>query len=53
MSPRSKKPRTCGCPAKGSAYKPTGIPLDQIGKISLYLDELEVLKLCDRDGLPQ
>ena len=53
MSPRSKKPRTCGCPAKGSAYKPTGIPLDQIGKISLYLDELEVLKLCDRDGLTQ
>ena len=53
MSPRSKKPRICTCPARGRAYKPTGIPLSEIDKIVLYTDELETLKLCDGDGLTQ
>lgn len=53
MSPRMKKPRTCGCSFKGRAYKPTGIPLGKIGKIVLQRDELEALKLCDMDGLTQ
>ena len=53
MSPRSKKPRVCSCPARGKAFKPTGIPLTEIEKIALYPDELEALKLCDLDGLTQ
>lgn len=53
MSPRCKKPRVCGCPMRGKAFKPTGIPLGEIEKITLYRDELEALKLCDMDGLTQ
>ena len=53
MSPRYKKPRVCGCPMKGKAFKPTGIPMGEIEKIALYRDELEALKLCDMDGLTQ
>jgi len=53
MSPRSKKPRICACPARGKAFKPTGIPLFELEKIALYPDELEALKLCDLDGLSQ
>jgi predicted DNA-binding protein (UPF0251 family) len=53
MSPRYKKPRTCGCQLKGKAYKPTGIPMSDIEKIILYKDELETLKLCDMEGLTQ
>jgi predicted DNA-binding protein (UPF0251 family) len=53
MSPRYKKPRVCGCLMKGRAFKPTGVPLKEIGKIVLYRDELEALKLCDADGLTQ
>ncbi|MBI5848084.1 MAG: DUF134 domain-containing protein [Nitrospirae bacterium] len=53
MSPRYKKPRTCGCTFKGKAFKPIGIPLAEIEKIMIYPDELESLKLCDLDGLSQ
>ena len=53
MSPRYKKPRTCVCPARGKAFKPTGIPLSELEKIILYTDELETMKLCDLDGLTQ
>ena len=53
MSPRSKKPRTCGCSFKGKAFKPTGIPLSELEKIILYIDELEAFRLCDHDGLTQ
>jgi predicted DNA-binding protein (UPF0251 family) len=52
--PRPKKPRHCGCSIKeGSVFKPTGTPLYELGQIRLQQDELEVLKLCDRDGLIQ
>ncbi len=53
VSPRHKKPRLCGCRFKGSAFKPAGIPMSEIEKITLYRDELEALKLCDLDGLTQ
>ncbi len=53
MSPRLKKPRLCCCQLKGKAFKPTGISMADIEKIVLYVDELEALKLCDRDGLTQ
>ena len=50
---RPKKHRNCGCTIKGSAFKPTGIPLHKLDQIQLQRDELEVLRLCDRDGLIQ
>lgn len=53
MSPRYKKPRTCGCSFKGKVFKPSGIPMTGLEKIILYTDELETLKLCDHDGLTQ
>jgi len=53
LSPRYKKPRVCGCRFKGKAFKPMGIPMTGIGKILLYRDELEALKLCDGDDLTQ
>lgn len=53
MSPRHKKPRTCGCRFRGRAFKPTGIPMPQLKKVTLYRDELEALRLCDHKGLTQ
>lgn len=53
MSPRCKKPRTCRCTFKGKAFKPAGIPMSEVKKISLSRDELEALKLCDLDDLTQ
>ena len=53
MSPRNKKQRNCKCPVKGKAYKPVGIPLRELERITLYRDEIEALKLCDADGLTQ
>jgi predicted DNA-binding protein (UPF0251 family) len=53
MSPRCKKPRHCKCSFKGKAFKPTGVPMSEVECISLSLDELEALKLCDLDDLTQ
>ncbi len=53
MSPRGKKPRRCGCRFVGKAFKPTGIPLTEMDRIILSRDELETLRLCDRDDLTQ
>ncbi len=53
MSPRYKKPRTCGCQLKGKAFKPTGIPMTELEKIALYRDEIEALRLCDLENLTQ
>ncbi len=35
------------------AFKPTGVPLHELRQIELHLDELEVIRLCDREGLTQ
>ena len=53
MSPRCKKPRKCRCTFSGKAFKPTGMPLSEVGRIRMSRDELEALKLCDLDGLTQ
>jgi predicted DNA-binding protein (UPF0251 family) len=53
MSPRCKKPRHCKCSFKGKAFKPTGISMSEVERLSLSLDELEALKLCDLDDLTQ
>jgi predicted DNA-binding protein (UPF0251 family) len=31
----------------GKAFKPTGIPMHKLAKITLAQDELEALRLCD------
>ncbi|MCW5199043.1 DUF134 domain-containing protein, partial [Desulfobulbus sp. F3] len=53
MSPRPKKERCCegNCPCQ--AFKPNGIPLSNLKRITLLRDELEALKLCDLEGLFQ
>ncbi len=53
MSPRPKKIRRCEGSFCGRAFKPTGTPLPELRHITLYRDELEVLKLCDYEGLFQ
>jgi predicted DNA-binding protein (UPF0251 family) len=37
----------------GKAFKPTCIPLKELRQIQLHQDELEALKLCDKNGLTQ
>lgn len=53
MSPRSKKPRRCGCRLKGKAFKPAGVPMEDLGQVVFYKDELESIRLCDFKGLTQ
>ena len=53
MSPRPKKIRNCHCRFQGQAFKPTGIPMPELEKITLYPDELEVINLCDFAGMNQ
>ena len=53
MSPRPKKERICNCRFIGRAFKPTGIPMTNLEKVPIMSDEIEALKLCDRDGLTQ
>jgi predicted DNA-binding protein (UPF0251 family) len=53
MSPRPKKIRLCQGNFCGRSFKPTGTPLSKLDRIELYRDELEALRLCDRDGLTQ
>lgn len=51
--PKHKKLRHCECRFKGKAFKPTGVPMSEIDRITLFLDELEALRLCDLDDLTQ
>jgi predicted DNA-binding protein (UPF0251 family) len=53
MCPRPKKIRQCQGNFCGRAFKPTGTPFSKLDRIELYRDELEALRLCDRDGLTQ
>jgi len=45
--PRPKKQRICDGKMCGKAFKPTGTPLRDLKRITLYQDELEALRLCD------
>lgn len=56
MTPRPRKPRTCACPHRppgSQVFKPAGIPLKDLERIELQQDELEALRLCDKEGLTQ
>ncbi len=53
MSPRPKKIRKCEGNFCGHAFKPTGTPLSKLEKVEIYRDEMEALRLCDREGMTQ
>jgi predicted DNA-binding protein (UPF0251 family) len=53
MSPRPKKSRRCEGKVCCKAFKPTGISMPELKQITMYRDELEVLRLCDYEGLFQ
>ena len=53
MSPRPKKERKCEGNFCGRAFKPTGTPLSKLKKVELFRDEMEALRLCDREGMTQ
>ncbi len=51
--PRPKKHRNCQGGMCGKVFKPTCTPLRELRRIHLQQDELEALRLCDRQGLFQ
>lgn len=51
--PRHKKNRNCRILDGDRNFKPSGIPRTELETITLELDEFEVLRLCDYDGLNQ
>jgi predicted DNA-binding protein (UPF0251 family) len=53
MSPRPKKIRKCQGQFCGKSFKPTGTALVYLKQIPLHHDELEALRLCDKEGLTQ
>ncbi len=47
---RPKKERCINCHPDASYFKPRGIPLMELEEVSLSLDEVEALRLCDYEG---
>ena len=50
---RPRKYRCCRNYQADRIYKPQGIPLREMETVVLSLDEFEVLRLCDSEGLDQ
>jgi predicted DNA-binding protein (UPF0251 family) len=51
--PRPEKTRRVRCNGRGRAFKPIGRPAAELEVETLRLDELEALRLADREGLYQ
>ena len=51
--PRPKKHRHCRQYEGDLVFKPRSIPMSQLETITLELDELEAMRLCDHDGRDQ
>ena len=51
--PRPKKHRHCRQYDGDRIFKPRSIPMSRLETITLELDELEAMRLCDHDGLDQ
>jgi len=45
--------RRIRCNPDTNYFKPRGIPLDMLEEVNLALDELEAVRLADREGLYQ
>jgi len=51
--PRPRKRRTLTRTPRPAVYKPAGVPLDGLRRITLLHEELEALRLADLEGLTQ
>lgn len=51
--PRPRKRRALALPARSLIYKPAGVPLDGLRRVSLLPEEMEALRLVDLEDLNQ
>ena len=51
--PRPRKRRTVAGSARAVVYKPAGVPLEGLRRVSLLPEELEALRLMDLEDLTQ
>jgi predicted DNA-binding protein (UPF0251 family) len=51
--PRPRKRRLLSCLPRPLIYKPAGVPLDELRRITLLQEELEALRLADLENLTQ
>lgn len=51
--PRRKKQRRCRRLEGERVFKPRSIPMGELETVTLRLDELEAMRLCDLDGRDQ
>jgi predicted DNA-binding protein (UPF0251 family) len=51
--PRCPKRRTCRDLGGRRVFKPAAIPLPELQRVHLGLDELEAMRLCDLEGYDQ
>jgi uncharacterized protein len=51
--PRPRKRRTVTLPPRTMIYKPAGVPLEGLRRVSLLREELEALRLMDLEDLTQ
>jgi predicted DNA-binding protein (UPF0251 family) len=51
--PRPRKRRILDREPKPAIYKPAGLPLDGLHRVTLLQEELEALRLADLEGLTQ
>lgn len=50
---RPRAPRRVECSPEVLYFKPNGVPLTELETISLAVEELEALRLVDREGMLQ
>jgi len=51
--PRPRKRRTLTRAPRPAVYKPAGVPLEGLRRVTLLHEELEALRLADLEGLTQ
>ena len=51
--PRPKRPRKVGFLPEVTYFKPQGVPLSHLEEMTLEVDELEAIRLCDLENLEQ
>lgn len=51
--PRPRKRRALASTPRPAIYKPAGVPLDGLRRVTLVFEELEALRLADLEGLTQ
>lgn len=51
VMPRPRRCRTVGGPPGCALFKPAGIPASRLKELVLEIDELEAIRLADREGL--